>query len=400
MSIGDLSETSILKETNISIFPKNTHTKFVKRDKIGKKKKDKLLSSLNREKINYLSFSNLELTYLEKRSRKRETLHCGLLKFTGGQRINNLTGYNASQPIYDISYDSQTGKPYFILCVRMERKEDEKDSYIEYFRSDSPFSKVWDHIDEEDLAHIKGQDPSVAIINNSLLLGVVEVKSIPIDSKNLETRLTWKMAFYKGHGIRNLEFFAYGPDNMKDIRLTELENGKILCFTRPQSPGNIELGGLGQIGIVSLESINDLKDVHIFNKSRFINTRFLSHEWGGINYAIALTDNKIGVIGHIARFDEEHPSYQGKTSKPKIYSPFSAIYNSQTLKLENVEILTMADEFSGVSPKTDLLKNVAYGTGITDPDDRGNVMLILGVGDTASAYKIIKDPFDGLRLTK
>jgi hypothetical protein len=352
----------------------------------------------NKESIEYINMADMEATYRSSHVHEVEAAKCNVLKLRGGEKIADLTGYNTTPPIYDKHFDPETGEPYFILGVRMEPFDDELDSRIEYFRASSPFSLEWDHIDDESLANIRGQDPSVTDIDGQLFLGVVEVESHESED-GLSSETTWRTAFYQGSSITEMNFFGYGPPGMKDIRNVQLTSNEVVTFTRPQSE-DPEKGGRGQIGEVTTNSVELIKNPEVLQNAELINTRFMPEEWGGINFAVALEDGKIGVIGHIASFDVNNPAYAGLLNKPKIYHPFSGIYDPISRKIIDIEILAMASEFSGVIPKTELLKDVAFGTGITEPDLNGNVMLLLGIGDSVTGSKMIKDPFAGKRLPK
>ena len=74
------------------------------------------------------------------------------------------------------------------------------------------------------------QDPFVTRIGGKLVLGGVEV----FDDEERPGYLNYRTVFYRGDGILDLSRFAVGPDRMKDIRLCELEDGRILVLTRPQ----------------------------------------------------------------------------------------------------------------------------------------------------------------------
>jgi hypothetical protein len=364
-------------------------------------------SSEYESKIEYLSFSELRQKYRDTHNTDDELQRCGVYTFRkDGQEITELTAYNAAQPVYDVHYDPDSGKPFFTLAVRMERRDDESESTVECFRAASAFSDVWDYVGdvgEKKFPVIKGQDPSITKIGKQLLLGVVEVQTVTDDSENSK-QLIWNMAFYQGPSIPELQLIAKGPVGMKDVRPVEIPSGQIVTFTRPQNIGNEELGGLGQIGEITTDSFDEIKDPEVLQTAPLINTRFISgKQWGGINYGVALNDGRIGVIGHIAEFNNEDPEYLNSKDRPKIYSPFKGIYNRVSRQIEDVELLAEADEFrnrdgSPIIPKTPLLKDVAFGTAITEPDEDGNVRLILGVGDSVSCYKTIKDPFTSLRI--
>lgn len=337
--------------------------------------------------VEYISFNELEKNYLEHRNLEVEKQKCGILKFIkDGLEITDLTAYNATPPIRETGDDTNSGKPYFIISARTEKREDEKESEAILFRADSAFATEWVQINDERVKSIKGQDPKTSKIGENLFVSVVEVEEIyDYDEKN--KHLKWRQKFYKGPNIRQLELIGRGPDGMKNITPVEMPSGEIIVFTRPQKPDEEEMGGLGQIGTITINDIDKIKHQELLEvkNAPLINSRFMPGlEWGGIGQAIALKHGLIGVIGHIAKL-------------PKNYYTISGIYDPENRKLINIKIESMADEFDGVIPKTTDHLNISYGTGITEPDDSGNVMLFQGVGDVATGYKIIKDPFAGLR---
>lgn len=366
----------------------------------------------DRRDIEIISCIAKEQAYLANRDLEEEQSKCGVLRFNrAGVEITDLTGYNVAQPIQDGGLDAE-GNPYYLLGVRMERLDDEAESKVEYFWASSPFSDDWELI-EEGLPVIAGQDPRVAVINahadnggvlkpKEIVLNVVETAlddELGVD----ESKLIYWTRFYRGKTFRELLPFAKGPRKMKDICLVQMPStNKIITFTRPQSEiEKPEPGGLGQIGEVTIEVIDQINELLLQN-AELINTRFQSDEWGGINYAVPLMEDKVGVIGHIARRDNSDLAIKVE-DRPKIYHSFSAVYNPQTRKLTDIRILAMADEFrmpdgSEIKPKTPLLKQVAFGSAITEPDENGKVRLLLGVGDAVTGRKIIDDPFAGLRI--
>ncbi|MEK7561899.1 MAG: DUF1861 family protein [Patescibacteria group bacterium] len=353
--------------------------------------------------IEYLSFEDLEARYREKRDLETEQRKCRKLVFKrGGEEITDLIGYNTTVPILDKHYnDSDSGKPYFVLRVRMEKRDDEEKSKVVAFRAASAFSTEWEQIEgEEELPEIMGQDPSATELGEELFLSVVEVEPVPDDSES-GSHLKWWQRFYKGPDIRHLVPVGRGPDGMKNITPVKMPTGEIITFTRPREPGNEALGGLGQIGEVTTNTIEDILDpsTNILQNAEFINTRFLPDEWGGIKYGKPMVDGRVKVVGHISRYDTESPLYkEDADEKPKKYATIIGAYNPLTRKLEDVEMVAMADEFPGVVPKDEYLKNVVFSGGMTDPDENGKVLLISGVGDAETWTKEIDDPFAGLRL--
>ncbi len=347
--------------------------------------------------IEYVSFSALVDQYRERRSEETEPYVCSKLIFTrGGEEIRDMDGYNMTQPVYDIHYDEKSGKPYFTVAVRVEKRDDETDSTVDYFRAESLDSVIWDQIEDPNLLRPKGQDPAIAWIGDELVLSVVEVETIPNDDPNLTPGLRWKTVFYKGSNISSLERFAEGPKGMKDIRLVELPDGKITVFTRPQDIDNEERGGRGQIGVVTIDSIDQLKDPDILQNAPIINTRFQpGKEWGGVNQAIALNDGRIGLLFHIGRFD---PEDSGGDPEAKEYISLTGFYNPATRKIEYPEVEAEAHEFEGLNPKRPGLWKVVFGSAIGLPDKNDKVIHYYGVGDSQSWIKDKKDRFAGLRI--
>ena len=45
--------------------------------------------------------------------------------------------------------------------------------------------------------------------------------------------VSWVTQFYRGINIDSLCHFASGPGTMKDIRMIELQDGRVGVFTRP-----------------------------------------------------------------------------------------------------------------------------------------------------------------------
>lgn len=369
-------------------------------------------AEFDKQDIEIISCIAKEQAYLANRNLEEERSKCAILRFNrAGVEITDLTGYNVAQPIQDGGLDAE-GNPYYLLGVRMERLDDEAESQVEYFWANSQFSDEWELV-EEGLPEIAGQDPRVAVIETftesseaakqkEIVLNVVEVA--PEEGSDVDPpKLSYWTRFYRGKTFRELLPFARGPKKMKDICLVQMpETNKIITFTRPQSDIETpELGGLGQIGEVTIDVIDEINEL-LLQSAELINTRFQPDEWGGINYALPLKEGMVGVIGHIARRDNTDLSIKFE-DRPKIYHSFSAVYDPRTRKLLDIKILAMADEFtmpdgSEIKPKTHMTKQVAFGSAITEPNENGKVHLLVGVGDAITGRKIIDDPFAGLRI--
>lgn len=76
---------------------------------------------------------------------------------------------------------------------------------------------------------------------------------------------------------------------MKDIRLLELPDGRILITTRPQGA----CGGRGIIGFFVIPSLEKL-DRHSLQSAYVFQDQFSSEEWGGTNELHLLRNGKVG----------------------------------------------------------------------------------------------------------
>ena len=88
-------------------------------------------------------------------------------------------------------------------------------------------------------------DPFWAEIKGELVFGGVEVFPHP----TIPGAPGWRTNFYRGPSPDKLEYFASGPDGMKDIRLIELPNESV-C-----SPPAGRSRGRGTIGYVEIDEL-------------------------------------------------------------------------------------------------------------------------------------------------
>ena len=165
---------------------------------------------------------------------------------------------------------------------------------------------------------------------------------------------------------------------MKDIRLVELPNDKVGVFTRPQG----EIGGRGTIGFCTINSLEELNAKKI-NSADLLNNQFLDEEWGGVNEVHLLENNLLGVLGHIAAFDQEDNRH---------YYPMSFALNYSTEKASDIKIIAQRSDLPEGPAKREDLKDVLFSGGLVRKDT-GLAELYLGVSDV-EAYKLeIEDPF-------
>ncbi|SES68399.1 DUF1861 family protein [Anaerobranca gottschalkii] len=216
------------------------------------------------------------------------------------------------------------------------------------------------------------QDPFITKIKNQLIFGGVEVYPTENDS------LGYRTVFYRGANINSLEKFTVGPDMMKDIRLLELKDGRILVFTRPQG----EIGGRGTIGYIIINSLEELTPQKIL-EARLFKNQFIKEEWGGANELINLNNGLVGVLGHIAKFDNEGNRH---------YYSMTFAFNPINGEITKMKIIATRSDFADGEYKRPDLKDVIFSGGILRKDN-GKAELYCGVSDAEAHKVMIEDPF-------
>lgn len=268
--------------------------------------------------------------------------------------------YNVTAPFKD--------NEDLIIAGRVE-KRDSEDSEVIFFKN---VKDKW--IVKEDAPVLKLQDPFYAKIKGELILGGVEIYPHPV----IENELGYRTVFYKGKNINDLKKFAIGPELMKDIRLIELRDGKILVFTRP----NGKIGGRGTIGYIIINSLAELNAENIL-KAKLFKHQFISTEWGGVNEIHLLKNGLVGVLGHIAKFDNEGNRH---------YYSMTFAFDSSTGETSPIKIIAIRDNFGKADYKRKDLIDVIFSGGIIRKEN-GKAELYCGISD-AEAHKIlIDDPF-------
>ena len=218
------------------------------------------------------------------------------------------------------------------------------------------------------------QDPFVTRVDDFLIVGGVEI--FP-DEENPEA-LCWRTIFYKGKSLNELTRFAKGPDKMKDIRLLQLEDKKILVAVRPQG----EIGGRGKIGFMTINSLEELTEENM-EKAPVLQEQFLPEEWGGCNEMHLLPDGKIGVLSHIACFDEAGDRH---------YYSTCFTYDVKTGEYTPMKMISERSDFAEGASKRPDLADVIFSGGLIRRKD-GKAELYCGAGDAEAHMRVIEDPF-------
>lgn len=295
---------------------------------------------------------------VEQYEKSNKIIKSNKLKFLG---VGNKDVYNISIPIISNS------KKY--LAGRVEKRKEWAKSETFFFE------KVNDHWQPIEIK-FKLEDPFHTKIDSQLVFGGVYVFPHSYDIHQSE-KINFRTYFYKGKDIFNLEKFAEGPLNMKDIRLIELPNKKIGVFTRP------EIKGWGKIGFTIINSLTELTP-KIIQNAPLLKFNPDNSMWIGSNEIHLLQNSKLGIIGHAAYLSENNN---------RNYYPIAFIFDYKTKEVSNLKIIAQRKDLpkgeAKIRPK---LTNVLFPGGIIRNKDR-TATLYTGVSD-AEAYEIlIKDPF-------
>lgn len=220
------------------------------------------------------------------------------------------------------------------------------------------------------------EDPFITIINNELILGGVHVR---YKQNKIDKYYTY---FYRGHDPLNLYYFTTGPDNMKDIRLVELENNKIGVFSRPKNEMIKKLYNCDSaIGFTSINDLDELND-QVIENAKYIPDLFKTGEWGGCNQAYQLDSGLIGVIGH--------KCYQ--SNDIATYTNIAFIFDPKKHKILNLKIIGTRNCYPKGPAKKPNLIDCAFTSGIV-PINNNKVNLYSGLNDCEVGRIVIDNPF-------
>lgn len=254
------------------------------------------------------------------------------------------------------------------LLGRVEARDTEH-SEIVFFQSSSA---SWQPV--ASIPPLEGlQDPCITFVDGDLILGGVK---FPVTLADGSTG--WRMEFYRGDKSGRLIHCFTGPDKMKDIRLKQLEDGRIAIFTRPQGVK----GGRGKIGFVIADSFEEMT-AEMIEDAPLIENQFLDSEWGGANEIHLLANGHLGVLGHVASFDEQDHRH---------YYPMVFSVNPRNGEASELRIIAERRDFPPGPTKRPDLVDVIFSGGLVR-DGSGRACLYAGLSDAAAALLTICDPF-------
>ena len=166
---------------------------------------------------------------------------------------------------------------------------------------------------------------------------------------------------------------------MKDIRLIELQDGKIGLFTRPQGI----IGGKGKIGFTIINSLEDINETVISSAPLIPNQFDNNNSWGGVNAAYLLNNETIGVLGHYA--------YENKHGKH--YSAITFTVNLKKGDVSTMKTIARRSDFPPGTSKTKQLWDIVFPGGLIKNAD-GSATLYAGLSDKESGLLIIDYPWN------
>ncbi len=282
-----------------------------------------------------------------------------LFRGTGGRDF-----YNPTAPFH-VMFDGRAVK---VMAGRVEARDSEASEVVFFEKK----REGWRPLPGAPVLAL--QDPFTTTIDGELIFGGVE--TFPQDGG-----LGYRTVFYRGRSLETLTRFAQGPDGMKDIRILKLPEGKFLVVTRPQGA----VGGRGKIAVTTIDGLAALNPAAI-ERAVLVDGLFADGEWGGANELHALRNGLVGVLGHVARFDEQGNRH---------YYPMAFAFDPATGRRTPMKLLLERARLPAGASKRPDLEDVLFSGGLIRGKG-GRASLFVGAGD-AEAYRVeIADPFNGL----
>lgn len=269
--------------------------------------------------------------------------------------------YNISAPFLD--------EGELVIAGRVEARNVEQSEVVFFVSHDGSW------VPRENTRTFPLQDPFFSWIKGELVVGGVEVY---FDPHNPEVITSWKTLFYRGSCIGDLQWFASGQKNMKDIRLVELADGKIGMFTRPLGLPNAK----ALIGFSIIASLDEVLE-ETMDKVELFHDQFVRDEWGGPNEIHLLKNGILGVLGHIAYMDAQGGLH---------YHATTFAYNPDNGLRTPIKIIAVRDNFPDGVAKRPSVKDVIFSGGL-QRQGNGTAILYVGVSDAEAQQIELPDPF-------
>lgn len=288
------------------------------------------------------------------------------LRFLG---VEGWTVYNCSIPF------TSEGKEY--IFGRVERLDQWANSHVRLFEKTGrdEYTLVKDHM------VYQLEDPYVARIQGELTLGGTHVRK---KGGKIDTVYGY---FYRGKTLDDLIYFTSGPKGMKDIRLIDLQDGRIGVFSRPRNEEiRKKYGSESMIGFAVIRSLDELTD-EVVSGAKPIDGIFDQGEWGGCNQAYLLENGKIGVIGH-----QSFAQPMEGRDPLAVYLNVAFEFDPETFEVSNRKVIGTRKCYPAGQSKLPQLEDCTFTTGIVVRKD-GRADLYGGLGDTEEGRITIDYPF-------
>ena len=188
----------------------------------------------------------------------------------------------------------------------------------------------------------------------------------------------WQMDFYIENAEEGMDFLFSGPPNMKDIRLLEWDDGRVLVLTRPQG----FKGGRGRIGYYLADSLESISAAEIYS-APLLDGLCAEEEWVGANEAHRLTDGRVGILGHVAKF---------RDSGERVYQAMVFCLDVASGAVSPPRVIARRADFPDGPAKRADLTDVLFSGGLVRLD-QGEALLYVGLSDAESGCMRIADPF-------
>lgn len=277
-------------------------------------------------------------------------------------KFHGVDGYD----VYNISAPFQfKGQTYLLGRVEKRDSEFSKACFFEK-KAEADYTLA------QDAPVFEMQDPFFTWINGQLVVGGVEV-SEKADGSGLE----WRTVFYEIHSFVDYARFFEGPIGMKDLRIAQLNDGRLLVLTRPQG----EKGGRGKIGYAVIETLEELT-VELVEQAPLLCNQFTDEEWGGANEIHILNEQCVGVLGHIACFDQEENRHYYAMTFELALDDFS---------VTKAKIIAERKDFLPGASKRPDLEDVVFSGGLVLMNESAE--LYAGISDAEAQKLRIENPF-------
>lgn len=217
------------------------------------------------------------------------------------------------------------------------------------------------------------QDPCVTTIGGKPVLGGVRFPCVFEDGSE-----GWQMEFFQANEDGSFKFLFSGPKKMKDIRLLELADGRILVLTRPQG----EKGGAGRIGYVIVDSLADVT-VEAIDEAPLLEGLCGADEWVGANEAHLLANGKVGVLGHVANFSDDGQRH---------YYAMAFVLDLETGATTSADVIACRADFPEGPAKRPDLVDVLFSGGLLRLGN-GRARMYVGLSDAQAGSVELPDPF-------